>query len=217
MNIRCHLPSLRPRSDQSMDTSTVVPSRTIPSVLIFFGEERFWRRVDVVMLAWQRRALVMQFSHSGLCIVRRSCLRVTEALAHRIRAPPADTRWITTPWHVFNRSWTTKTHALSCVENLKPSAPLSTEVHAIRHLPLSASFAWPVCQLRPIWAVSPRLPRGMRGDPSTDVLNLATASFFRSGWPHRAPRARGRTQETPTTLDLQIGRLPEWSAQDTTE
>ena len=55
-------------------------------------------------------------SHSICCMPRRSCLRVTEALAHCIRAWPADTRWITTPWHVFNRFWTAKTHAVSCVE-----------------------------------------------------------------------------------------------------
>ena len=52
----------------------------------------------------------------GICIVRHACLRVTEALAHFIRAWTADTRWITTPWYVFNRSGKTKTLPLSNVE-----------------------------------------------------------------------------------------------------
>ena len=43
------------------------------------------------------------------------------------------------------------------------------------------AFAWPACQIRPIWAVSTRLPGGMRGFPSTDVWSMVVALEARTG------------------------------------
>ena len=108
------------------------------------------------------------------------------------------------------------------LKNLKTSTPLSREAHANRQLVAAVRglciarlpgspdlggllpFAAAECavthpQMFTSWWWARKRGRG------------ATASFW--FLLHRAPRGRGRTQETPTTLELQIGRLREWSAQ----
>ena len=55
-------------------------------------------------------------------------------------APPADTRWITTPWHVFNRSWTTKTQPLSNFD--KPECPSLAVVRDLCMARLPGSSDW---------------------------------------------------------------------------
>ena len=142
----CRLPLLRPRSGHLlMDTSIVVPSRTIPSVRTFFatngsGDELTWP-CWLVNAALSRHAT----SRSGLCTLTRSCLRVTEALAHCSRAWPADARWITIPRCGFNKLG----------ENEHPTAVLCRNPPirgAERHMPTdicrcSWSFLGPVCSV----------------------------------------------------------------------
>ena len=119
----CRLPVLKPRSGHLNGHIDRRPVKNYPTHPHFFATDGSGTSCfGLVIGALSRHAI----SRIGFCTLRRSCLRVTEALAHCIRTLGAGTRWITTPWCVLNKSGKSDTQPPSCVE--KPET-----FHSVEH------------------------------------------------------------------------------------
>ena len=134
---------LQPRSGHLLMDTDRRPVANPPIRPHLFGDERFWRRVDVVMLAWQCRAVATQLrtvvSACPDALVCESPKPWRTAFAHRRLTPDGlqhlgmsstDLR-LQKPSHVL------------MLKNLKPSTPLRREADANRQLTLFMVFFWP--------------------------------------------------------------------------